>query len=759
MASLDRPTPAEAAPPVASSQRKQAGSSAAGAVFLATSYLRRTEAHTSSTCAPSISHRCYYQASMVCCCRGILAACRKGTSTSAAAAATAAKASKSATAGRSTAVLTHKATTTTTTAAAAAVSRRSFSGAAATSSSSGSCCSAAAAAGFSGGAAGGGSSIRHAFSSSAAYLSSSSSSAAAATTAACGRSTLLCRTFAAAAVGGPQQQQQQQQTDYSFEYPLATEPPQVKKTTAREAPKETSTPTKKVPPGPDAILKDPFDDGGRIPDEERRSILERQKSELERSLLRRFSGSAITPEVPPHVPRNVPAAELETPETLLTTLDNGVRVVSQETYGQVSTVGAVCQVGSRFERADNGNSGVTNLLELLAFGSTRQYSALEVTQLLQDWGGTRFCNTGREQSLYCIDLLRPNADKAMDLLRQVLLESTLSDEEVLEAKRALEFQGLDLPPELLLSEAIQLAAFGPDQQLGRPHFALSPEQVAHLTPDIVSEFWNTQMVTHPSGLVIAGAGVKHDFLVNAAEQHFGHLRESSDGEKNRTVVVPSTYRGGQENVQFQPMDGLTRVAVALPTGGWDSDDLVTTCVLQTLLGGGNSFSAGGPGKGMYSRLYRQVLNRYSWAESSEAFTAFYQEAGLWGISGHTVPHKTGDMISVFCEHMLRLANEPVSDEELDRARNMLKCNVLTQLESRLVLFEDLARQVLTYGQREDMHETCLKIEAVSKTDIMEFAQRSLSSGGTPTVAAVGNDLTHIPPHSQISEWLGCSSSS
>ena len=43
-----------------------------------------------------------------------------------------------------------------------------------------------------------------------------------------------------------------------------------------------------------------------------------------------------------------------------------------------------------------------------------------------------------------------------------------------------------------------------------------------------------------------------------------------------------------------------RVAVAMraPEGGWHSKDLIALCVLQTLLGGGDSFSAGGPGKGM-----------------------------------------------------------------------------------------------------------------------------------------------------------------
>lgn len=38
-------------------------------------------------------------------------------------------------------------------------------------------------------------------------------------------------------------------------------------------------------------------------------------------------------------------------------------------------------------------------------------------------------------------------------------------------------------------------------------------------------------------------------------------------------------------------------------------DFVPSCVLNLMMGGGGSFSAGGPGKGMYTRLYRNVLNR------------------------------------------------------------------------------------------------------------------------------------------------------
>ena len=38
----------------------------------------------------------------------------------------------------------------------------------------------------------------------------------------------------------------------------------------------------------------------------------------------------------------------------------------------------------------------------------------------------------------------------------------------------------------------------------------------------------------------------------------------------------------------------------------EEHEFVSACVLSQLLGGGGSFSAGGPGKGLYSRFYTNV---------------------------------------------------------------------------------------------------------------------------------------------------------
>jgi processing peptidase subunit alpha len=544
-------------------------------------------------------------------------------------------------------------------------------------------------------------------------------------------------------------------SDYrSLQYPLATEPPTILRTKATDV---ATTTTQTSSSSFDPTGTDPFDDAHAFSYEQVDDIRRGQKQTLSTTLSPKTI--PIAPTIPSHVPPNVPAAELATPETLLTTLDNGIRVVSQETYGQVSTVGAVAQVGSRFELPYE--TGTCNLLEVLGFSSTAQLSGLEITNCLQDWGGTPFVNLNREQSLHCIDLLRPNVEKAVALLAQALLEPQFRPEEIEDAKRALEFQALDMPPELLLGEGLQVAAYGESQQLGQAHFPASTESLNNLSPETVANFWSRQLLHNTPGIVLAGAGVRHDKLVEYADRFFGHMpgptSSASTTPSPQVAITRSTYRGGQVrihrpyNPQLEDKD-LVRIALALHVDdGWHGDDLVGVCVLQTLLGGGNSFSAGGPGKGMYSRLYRQVLNRYNWAESAEAFTVFYEEAGLWGISGSTHPGRAREMTKVLAEHVLRLASTPVTDEELSRARKMLKNNVLTQLESRLVLFEDMGRQILTYNSRQDMHQVCAKIDAVTADDLVRIAQNSLRH--PPTLASVGSNLAYVPQQSEVSEWF------
>lgn len=503
---------------------------------------------------------------------------------------------------------------------------------------------------------------------------------------------------------------------------------------------------------PPAGEPDRFDDANSLSSLERERILEAQRQHVRTEL---DPSHRILEEPPAYIPPNLPFSAMSVPETQVTTLPNGVRVASQETYGQVCTVGVLADCGSRHEVS--GNTGVNHLLELLAFQSTETRSAADISALMDELGGATFASGSREQIMYCVDVLRPNVEKALEVLADTVLRPKITDEDVEAMKKVIEFQHLDLLPEVKLGEGLQVAAYGPldgggMQQLGRPHFC-PLEAFPNLNAQVIHDFRRDHLLI-PEEMVVAGAGIGHDELVTLAERSFSDLvprseNPSADSSSRRTV--DSRYTGGAYQLKTKTVDGFTRVALAFEVDGWHSDDLVPVCVLQTLLGGGNSFSAGGPGKGMYSRLYREVLNRYHWAESAEAFTSFHAESGLLGISGSSIPAKSSDLTRVLADHFDKLASYPVMDEELDRARNMLKCNVLTQLESRLVLFEDIGRQILTYGKREDTAAMCQKIDNVTKEDIMAIARKAISTA--PTLATVGDDISKVPRQEDVARFF------
>ncbi|XP_022938119.1 mitochondrial-processing peptidase subunit alpha-like [Cucurbita moschata] len=99
-------------------------------------------------------------------------------------------------------------------------------------------------------------------------------------------------------------------------------------------------------------------------------------------------------------------------------------------------------------------------------------------------------------------------------------------------------------------------------------------------------------------ILLAASGVEHEELLSIAEPLLSDLRSVP------REVPKSVYNGGDYRYQGDSGDGRTHFALAfeLP-GGWHKEkDAMASTVLQMLLGGGGSFSAGGPGKGMSSRL-------------------------------------------------------------------------------------------------------------------------------------------------------------
>ncbi|MCJ1281459.1 Mitochondrial-processing peptidase subunit alpha [Xylographa opegraphella] len=219
----------------------------------------------------------------------------------------------------------------------------------------------------------------------------------------------------------------------------------------------------------------------------------------------------------------------------------------------------------------------------------------------------------------------------------------------------------------------------------------------------------------------------------------------------QTLTLSSHYTGGFLALPALPPPPnpnhpiLSHIHLAFEALPISSPNIYALATLQTLLGGGGSFSAGGPGKGMYSRLYTHVLNQHGWVESCISFNHSYTDSGVFGIAASCSPSRITNMLDVMCRELHNLTLDTgfsaLQEGEVQRAKNQLKSSLLMNLESRMVELEDLGRQVQVQGRKVGVKEMCAKIDALTVKDLRRVAKEVVSGGvrnvgggsGAPTV--------------------------
>uniref|UniRef100_A0AAQ5ZZN3 Mitochondrial-processing peptidase subunit alpha n=1 Tax=Amphiprion ocellaris TaxID=80972 RepID=A0AAQ5ZZN3_AMPOC len=413
-------------------------------------------------------------------------------------------------------------------------------------------------------------------------------------------------------------------------------------------------------------------------------------------------------------------------ETKITTLENGLKVASQNKFGQFCTVGILVNSGSRHEA--KYPSGIAHFLEKLAFSSTAQYGSKdEILLTLEKHGGICDCQTSRDTTMYAVSAEVKGLDTVVSLLSDAVLQPRLLDDEIEMTKMAVRFELEDLnmrpDPEPLLTEMIHAAAYR-GNTVGLPRFC-PVDNVDKIDKTMLHSYLRSYYC--PERMVLAGVGIEHEQLVECARKYL---------------------------LDAKPVWGTSTAAnvdlsVAHSIFFCSEDDFIPFAVLNMMMGGGGSFSAGGPGKGMFTRLYLNVLNRHHWMYNATSYHHSYEDSGLLCIHASADPRQVREMVEIITREFIQMAGN-AGEMELERAKTQLKSMLMMNLESRPVIFEDVGRQVLSTGKRKLPHELCHLISNVTAGDIKRVATKMLRS--KPAVAALG-DLTELPSYEHIQAAL------
>lgn len=491
----------------------------------------------------------------------------------------------------------------------------------------------------------------------------------------------------------------------------------------------------------------------------------------------------------------------------LTTLSNGVRVTTEELPGPFSGIGVYIDAGSRYE--NEYLCGASHITDRLAFKSTTSRTSDQMIESLESLGGNISCASSRESLMYQAATFNSAVPTTVELLSDTIRNALVTEDEVAEQLETASYEIGEIwsKPEMILPELVHMAAYK-DNTLGNP-LLCPKERISSINKKVIETYRQTfykpenivvafagvqhgeavrlveeyfgDMKREPPLLSQKGSETTYDasapltppptppqqssklisripflntFAKNLSTSATNSAAVQSLSNYNVADIdmsAPSHYTGGFLSLPPIPppvnqnLPPLTHIHLAFEALPINSDDIYALATLQTLLGGGGSFSAGGPGKGMYSRLYTNVLNQHGWVESCAAFNHSYTDSGLFGISSACSPNRVTSMLEVMCQELQALTLESgyssLQTVEVNRAKNQLRSSLLMNLESRMIELEDLGRQVQVHGKKTGIKEMCNKIDALTIPDLRRVAKMVVSGmvknrgngSGAPTV--------------------------
>ncbi|KAL8449283.1 hypothetical protein Emag_003667 [Eimeria magna] len=415
--------------------------------------------------------------------------------------------------------------------------------------------------------------------------------------------------------------------------------------------------------------------------------------------------------------QDLPKGEIE-----YSMLENGLRIASLDRGGMVSSVGLFVNAGCRQE--DVSNFGVSHMIQTLAYHSTAHLSFLRTVKSIEVMGASAACNSGREHIEYSVECLRHQMPLMLPMMTGNVLfprllpwELKANHDKLLYAK-----QRIERMPDQMVSELLHTTAWH-NNTLGHKVYA-TEKSLQHYNADTIRSF----ILDHfsPDNMVCVAVNVAHDELCKWVMRSF--VDYNAVPSKERKLQKP-VYTGGDARMDAP--------------GGWNGN-LVAYSLLQTLVGGGGAFSTGGPGKGMYTRLYLDVLNKYDWVESAMAFNTQYTDSGIFGLYMLASPAKAATAVKVLAEQFAKMKS--VTPEELQRAKNSLKSSIYMNLECRGIVMEDIGRQLLMSGRVISPEEFCRSIDSLKEADIKRVAEEMFAK--PPTVVAYG-DISSVPHYEEV----------
>lgn len=389
------------------------------------------------------------------------------------------------------------------------------------------------------------------------------------------------------------------------------------------------------------------------------------------------------------------------------TLPNGVRILTvRMPYVRSVSIALFFGVGSRYE--DTSMGGVSHFIEHMLFkGSTRYPTAQTISEAIEGVGGVLDAATDKELTVYSAKIASRHFDLAMDVLTDMVRYPRLDPRE-LEKERRVIVEELnmyrDSPQEWVGVLADEI--LWPDGPLGR-EVAGTRASVESLAREQMVAYRQAHYV--PGNLVLTVAGdVEHAQVVEAATRLLGDW-EPAPVPSALTCLPPRDVP--RVRLEHRTTEQVN-FCLIMPGLSYNDPDYYALTVLNAILG-----------DGMSSRLFFEVREQQGLAYDVSSAPVSYHDTGSFVVYAGVDPVRTAAALRAILAELSRLRLEPVSEDELQRAKEYTKGRMALRLEDTHSVASWLGGQEALRGKVLELDDVLARFDAVTSSDIQRVAER------------------------------------
>jgi predicted Zn-dependent peptidase len=392
-----------------------------------------------------------------------------------------------------------------------------------------------------------------------------------------------------------------------------------------------------------------------------------------------------------------------------TVLPSGLIVLTERMEHLRSVaMGVWIKSGSRCEAAET--NGISHFVEHMLFKGTRSRSAQHIAREMDSIGGNLDAFTGKETICFNVKSLADHVPIALDVLADLVLNPVFASTDI-ERERGVILEEIKIDednPDVLVHELFT-QNFWKDHPLGKPILGTTAT-VGRLDQEKLFDYHGGRF--RGGNMVFSAAGnLEHDQFVNAVAEKFAALVPGEAFQETQTPLASA-------RILLRNKKSLEQVQLCLgvPSPPITDDNRYATLILNTVLGGG-----------MSSRLFQTIREERGMAYAIYSDLSPYRDTGSLCVYAGTSAGKALEVVDLVLAEFRSLKEVPLSDEELTRAKDQLRGNILMGLESSNSRMANLARQEMYFHQFFTVEEIIARIDAVDAAQVQAMAQRLFAS--------------------------------